>query len=73
MRIYVSDPELVDDLLGYLDERLDTVRERVGEHEVEVSPLGSFGVEGAQLAIDLHLRAWEAAHPGARARRLEGL
>ena len=73
MRIYVSDPGLVDDLLGFLDERLDTVRERLNEHEVEISPLGSFGVEGAQLALDLQLRAWEAAHPGIRARRLEGL
>jgi hypothetical protein len=71
MRIYVSDPNLVEHLLDFLHIRLDCVRERMNEHEVRISPLGSLGERRAQLAVDLELRAWEATCPGARARWLE--
>jgi hypothetical protein len=71
VRVHVSDPRLVDDLLGFLDARLDVVRERVQEDEIEVSPLGSLAEGAAALALDLQLMAWEATHPGARAFRRE--
>ena len=71
MRVYVSDPRLVDDLIDFIDERLDTVRQRVSINEVEISPLGSYSEDAAALALDLQLRAWEAAHPGVRAVRRE--
>jgi hypothetical protein len=71
VRVYVSDPRLVDDLLDFIDERLDTVRERVSINEVEISPLGSYSENAAALALDLQLRAWEAGHPGVRAVRRE--
>jgi hypothetical protein len=71
LRVHVSDPRLVDDLLDFIERRLDSVQERVAIDEVEISPLGSYGEEAAGLALDLQLRAWEAAHPGVRAVRRE--
>lgn len=71
MRVHISDPRLVDDLLDFIQLRLDTVQERVAIDEVEISPLGSYSEDAAALALDLQLRAWEAAHPGARAFRRE--
>ena len=71
VRVHVSDPRLVDDLLDFIDRRLDSVQERVAIDEVEISPLGSYGEEAAALALDLQLRAWEVAHPGVRAVRRE--
>ena len=71
MRVHISDPRLVDDLLGFMQMRLDAVQERVAIDEVEISPLGSYSEDAAALALDLQLRAWEAAHPGARAVRRE--
>ena len=71
MRVQVSDPRLVDDLLEFLSDRLDAVGERVAIDVIEVSPLGSFNEEAASLALDLQLHAWERAHPGVRAIRRE--
>lgn len=71
MRVHISDPRLVDDLLGFIQMRIDAVQERVAIDEVEISPLGSYSEDAAALALDLQLRAWEAAHPGARAARRE--
>lgn len=45
MRIHVGEPELVSDLLEYFEEQADCVVAQVGETEIEVSLLGSFGVE----------------------------
>jgi hypothetical protein len=36
------------------------VTKRVGENEVEVSLLGSYGPEGGRMTLDLLVRAWEA-------------
>ena len=71
MRVHISDPRLVDDLLGFIRMRLDTVQEQVAIDEVEISPLGSYSEDAAALALDLQLRAWEAANPGVRAVRRE--
>lgn len=69
LRVHVSDPRLVDDLLDFVDARLDSVQQRVAINEIEISPLGSYNEDAAALALDLQLRAWEAAHPGVRAVR----
>jgi hypothetical protein len=69
LRVHVSDPRLVDDLLDFVDARLDSVQQRVAINEIEISPLGSYSEDAAALALDLQLRAWEAAHPGVRAVR----
>jgi hypothetical protein len=70
MRVKVSDPHHIEDLVRYLEVHLDAVHERLTIDMVEVSPLGSLNEQAAAMALDLQLRAWEAAHPGIRARRL---
>jgi hypothetical protein len=66
MRLQLSDPDLVDDLLRHLREGHDVVAARVGERELEVSILGSFRYTYARLELDRRLRAWRAAHPDLR-------
>jgi hypothetical protein len=71
VRVHVTDPRLVEDLMDFLDSHLDVVQERVARDAIEVSLLGSYREEAAGLALDLQLRAWEADHPGVRAVRRE--
>ena len=60
MRLRVSDPHLVPELLQFLESRLDMVSQRVSENEVELSVLGSYNREAERMTVDLVLRAWEA-------------
>jgi hypothetical protein len=60
MRLRLSNPDLVPDLIGFLESRVDMVAERVSENELEMSLLGSYNREARQLTLDLLLRAWEA-------------
>jgi hypothetical protein len=60
MRVRVSDPALVLEMIEFLESRADMVINRVGKNEVEVSLLGSFGREGHQMTLELLLRAWES-------------
>jgi hypothetical protein len=68
MRLRVSDPAFVPELLEFLQSRLDTVAERVGENEVELALLGSYAEDAMRLELYLRVRAWEA---GQRARGVE--
>ncbi len=63
--IRLSDPGLVDDLVADLQSRADLVVAQVGEDTVEVSLLGSYNLDAMRLAIDLRVRAWEAAQHAA--------
>jgi hypothetical protein len=60
MRLRLSDPHLVPDLLQFLQLRLEVVAERISENEVELSLIGSYNREAERMTIDLLLRAWEA-------------
>lgn len=60
MRLRLSNPELVPELVEFLESRADMVTARVGEDEIEVSLLGSYGTEQAWLTLGLLVRAWEA-------------
>jgi hypothetical protein len=60
MRLRLSDPHLVPELLQFLESRLDLVSEQVSEDEVELSVLGSYGREAERMTVDLLVRAWEA-------------
>jgi Mg-chelatase subunit ChlI len=60
MRLRLSDPHLVPDLLQFLESRLEVVVERIGENEVELSLIGSYNPEAERMTVDLLLRAWEA-------------
>jgi hypothetical protein len=60
MRLRLSNPHLVPELLVFLESRLDMVTKRVSENEVELSLLGSYNREAERMTVDLLLRAWEA-------------
>jgi len=60
MRLRLSDPHLVPDLLQFLESRLEVVVERIGENEVELSLIGSYNPEAERMTVDLLVRAWEA-------------
>jgi hypothetical protein len=60
MRLRLSNPHLVPELLEFLESRLDMVTKRVSENEVELSLLGSYNREAERMTVDLLLRAWES-------------
>ena len=66
MRIRVHDAAHLPDLVAYLEER-ECIAERVGPNTIEVSRLSSVRHNHVRMELDLHLRAWQAAHPDAQA------
>jgi hypothetical protein len=66
MRLRVSDPTLVPELLEFLHSRLDVVAEQVTEDEVRLSLLGSYGSDGMRMELYLRVRTWEAAYGSRR-------
>jgi hypothetical protein len=68
MRVQVTDEAYLGELIAFL-ERAGYRSQRVGAQEILVSPNPtSTRLEILELELDLQLRAWEAAHPGASAR-----
>jgi hypothetical protein len=61
MRLLLSNPALVPELLEFVESRADVVTKRVSENEVELSLLGSYNFEDARLTVELLIQAWEAA------------
>jgi hypothetical protein len=61
MRLRLSNPDLVPELLEFLNSRIDLVTQQVSENEVELSLLGSYSGDAAQMTVDLLLRAWQAS------------
>jgi hypothetical protein len=61
MRLRLSNPDLVPELLEFLESRIDLVTKRVSENEVELSLLGSYNEDAAQMTVDLLVRAWQAS------------
>jgi hypothetical protein len=62
MRIQVGDPDLLPELLQFLDARVDFVPAAAGAGEADVGVLGSFA-DGGRAELDSHLELWRAAHP----------
>jgi hypothetical protein len=60
----------MDDLLRFLSEQPDCILEQVGEHELDVSLLGSRRSDALRMELELRLRAWQAARQGAVAELL---
>jgi hypothetical protein len=60
MRLRVSDPALVPELLEFLQSRLDVVAEQITANEVNVSLLGSYALGPMRMELYLRVRAWEA-------------
>lgn len=63
MRIHVSHPGLVLDLLRFLRQSVDTVAQVAGTDRLDVSILGSRHAEAEELELDRRLAGWRAAHP----------
>ena len=65
MRVQINNEQYLGDLIAFL-ERADYLTRRVGERELLVAPVPrSLRLDQLRLDLDLQLRAWEAAHPGA--------
>jgi hypothetical protein len=68
MRLRVSDPALVPELLEFLQSRFDVVAEQVTANEVSLSLLGSYAMDAMRMELYLRVRAWE---PGQRSKGVE--
>jgi hypothetical protein len=70
MKVQVNDEQYLGDLIAFLERAGYTV-EPVGNRQVLVAPVPrSKRLEVLRLDLELHLRAWEAAHPGVSALRV---
>ena len=70
MRVEVSDPNFVEDLLESLrNAQCDVVR--TGASTIEVRFGWPLEDEASRYELDGYLRAWEAMHPGSRATRVD--
>jgi hypothetical protein len=67
LRVKLSDPALVDDLVDFL--RRSGCVAQPAEEAIVVSIPKSLREDAAELELDLYLRVWEATQPDARARR----
>ena len=61
MRLRLSKPDLVPELLQFLESRIDVVTKQVSDNEVELSLLGSYNEDAQQMTVDLLVRAWRAS------------
>ena len=66
MRIQLSEPELVPELLSVLRRRGDCIATRDGD-EIETGIVGSFADGGAR-ELERLLLDWQGQHPGVRVR-----
>jgi hypothetical protein len=65
MRVEVNNEQYLGDLAAFLEGAEYRV-ERVSNRELAVAPIPrSQRLEVMRVDLDLRLRAWEAAHPGA--------
>jgi hypothetical protein len=69
MRIRLSDPTLVDELLEYLS-RHEAIAERSEGDVIAVSLPRSERSDAEKLELDLYLRVFEATHPGVHIERV---
>lgn len=69
MKVNVTNPELVDDLLAFL-RRADCVASLAEDGSIEVEVPEAYGEEQARMEIDLYLKAWQAAHSDVEAHLL---
>jgi hypothetical protein len=67
VRVVVSDPELLPDLVEFLREQVDAVVTVRCESELEVSLLGSYAREAMRMQLELRLRLWEVTRGRVRA------
>lgn len=64
MRVRVSDPAFLPDLVDFLRSRVDAVVTEIADDEVEVALVGSYGTGAMRMELELRIRAWEAGRAG---------
>jgi hypothetical protein len=64
MRIQLTDPALVPELLEFLLGHMDCIATRISDDELEASLLGSRQLDANRLELDRRLLVWRAARPG---------
>ena len=66
MRIRVSDPALLPELVEFLERReyMAAITEQIGDDELIVSLLGSYSADTMQMQLTLIIRAWESGRAG---------
>ena len=66
MRIRVSDPALLPELVEFLERReyMAAITEQIGDDELMVSLLGSYSADTMQMQLTLIIRAWESGRSG---------
>ena len=69
-RVRISQADLLDDLIDHLQQRPDVIVSATNRDTIDVSLLGSYNAAAMKLALDLRLRAWQAAER-ARGRDVE--
>lgn len=68
MRVQISNHTQLGALIESLESEPNAIIERLNDHELEVSLLGSYAAEAMRMQLYLRLRAWEAARRPADAR-----
>jgi hypothetical protein len=66
MRVRISDPALLNDLMSYL-RSADCVAEKADADALDVAVPRAPSDDQAAREVDIYLRAWQAMHPGVRA------
>jgi hypothetical protein len=69
VKVEVSNPELVDDLVSFL-RRARCSAERSGRETLTVSLVDAPSEDLARRELEAYLATWQTIHPGVRARRL---
>ena len=68
MRVQISNRAQLGELIEALGSEPNAIVERLNEHELEVSLLGSYAAGAMRMQLYLRVRAWEAARRAADAR-----
>lgn len=68
MHVELSDPTFADELVAFL-RRAECEVERNGGGTLHVIMPDDVPEEAARLELEAYLQAWQALHPGVRARR----
>jgi hypothetical protein len=63
VRVRLSDPQRLRQLVDYLAFDQTVVVTPLSDHEIEVAFIGSLSQTGQVMETELRLRAWLAAHP----------
>jgi hypothetical protein len=60
MRITIDQADLLPDLVGFLEQRGDTVVRQVDDTSLEVNLLGSMSDDAMRIELDLRIGIWRA-------------